>query len=187
MFLILKCFLVEGLSLSLLSGQIPLLSKVLLSVSLSIYYLLIYCPLLSQSQSRVTSHHLGHRSNLGPVCFKSGSLQNAAFLWFMDHQYASVLFWLLIFLFILFLPLKYFTYFVLFPVICASLHCFGIFCRTVVTWFAVCVCVCGPELISKLNFLEEDEQVQPLSSSNPFEEADDSEALNPFADPDEEG
>uniref|UniRef100_A0AAR2L4P9 EH domain binding protein 1 n=1 Tax=Pygocentrus nattereri TaxID=42514 RepID=A0AAR2L4P9_PYGNA len=42
------------------------------------------------------------------------------------------------------------------------------------------------ELISKLNFLEEDEQVQTHSSSNPFEEADDPLALNPFSDPDEE-
>ncbi|XP_036450063.1 EH domain-binding protein 1 isoform X2 [Colossoma macropomum] len=42
------------------------------------------------------------------------------------------------------------------------------------------------ELISKLNFLEEDEQVQTHSSSNPFEEADDPLALNPFDDPDEE-
>ncbi|KAI4891255.1 hypothetical protein NFI96_014083, partial [Prochilodus magdalenae] len=42
------------------------------------------------------------------------------------------------------------------------------------------------ELISKLNFLEDDEQVQTHSSSNPFEEADDPEALNPFGDPDEE-
>uniref|UniRef100_A0AAR2LUR1 EH domain binding protein 1 n=1 Tax=Pygocentrus nattereri TaxID=42514 RepID=A0AAR2LUR1_PYGNA len=41
-------------------------------------------------------------------------------------------------------------------------------------------------LISKLNFLEEDEQVQTHSSSNPFEEADDPLALNPFSDPDEE-
>ena len=55
--------------------------------------------------------------------------------------------------------------------------------------FPVCVCVCrsGPELISKLNFREEDEQVQTHSSSNPFEEADDPLALNPFGDPDEEG
>ncbi|XP_017560468.1 EH domain-binding protein 1 isoform X2 [Pygocentrus nattereri] len=46
---------------------------------------------------------------------------------------------------------------------------------------------CSPaELISKLNFLEEDEQVQTHSSSNPFEEADDPLALNPFSDPDEE-
>ncbi|XP_066528600.1 EH domain-binding protein 1 isoform X9 [Hoplias malabaricus] len=42
------------------------------------------------------------------------------------------------------------------------------------------------ELISKLNFLEDDEQVQTHSSSNPFEEADDPMALNPFGDPDEE-
>ncbi|XP_066528544.1 EH domain-binding protein 1 isoform X3 [Hoplias malabaricus] len=46
---------------------------------------------------------------------------------------------------------------------------------------------CSPaELISKLNFLEDDEQVQTHSSSNPFEEADDPMALNPFGDPDEE-
>ncbi|XP_026799887.3 EH domain-binding protein 1 isoform X3 [Pangasianodon hypophthalmus] len=42
------------------------------------------------------------------------------------------------------------------------------------------------ELISKLNFLEEDEQEQTLTSSNPFEEADDPVDLNPFSDPDEE-
>ncbi|MCI4382364.1 hypothetical protein PGIGA_G00014030 [Pangasianodon gigas] len=46
---------------------------------------------------------------------------------------------------------------------------------------------CSPaELISKLNFLEEDEQEQTLTSSNPFEEADDPVDLNPFSDPDEE-
>lgn len=44
-----------------------------------------------------------------------------------------------------------------------------------------------PELISKLNFLDEDEQEQTLSSSNPFEETDDPVDLNPFGDPDEEG
>lgn len=44
-----------------------------------------------------------------------------------------------------------------------------------------------PELISKLNFLEEDDQEQTLTSSNPFEEADDPVNLNPFSDPDEEG
>lgn len=44
-----------------------------------------------------------------------------------------------------------------------------------------------PELISKLNFLDEDEQEQTLSSSNPFEEANDPVDLNPFGDPDEEG
>lgn len=46
-----------------------------------------------------------------------------------------------------------------------------------------------PELISKLNFLDEDEQEreQTLSSSNPFEEPDDPEDLNPFGEPDEEG
>lgn len=44
-----------------------------------------------------------------------------------------------------------------------------------------------PELISKLNFLDEDEQEQTHSSSNPFEEADDPVDLNPFDDPDEEG
>ncbi|KAK3538127.1 hypothetical protein QTP70_030291, partial [Hemibagrus guttatus] len=42
------------------------------------------------------------------------------------------------------------------------------------------------ELISKLNFLEEDDQEQTLTSSNPFEEADDPVNLNPFGDPDEE-
>lgn len=42
-------------------------------------------------------------------------------------------------------------------------------------------------MISKLNFLDEDEQEQTLSSSNPFEEADDPVDLNPFSDPDEEG
>ncbi|XP_058254813.1 EH domain-binding protein 1 isoform X5 [Hemibagrus wyckioides] len=42
------------------------------------------------------------------------------------------------------------------------------------------------ELISKLNFLEEDDQEQTLTSSNPFEEADDPVNLNPFSDPDEE-
>lgn len=42
------------------------------------------------------------------------------------------------------------------------------------------------ELISKLNFLDEDEQIQTHSSSNPFEEADDPVAMNPFGDPDEE-
>ncbi|KAG7328613.1 hypothetical protein KOW79_008557, partial [Hemibagrus wyckioides] len=41
-------------------------------------------------------------------------------------------------------------------------------------------------LISKLNFLEEDDQEQTLTSSNPFEEADDPVNLNPFSDPDEE-
>lgn len=43
------------------------------------------------------------------------------------------------------------------------------------------------ELISKLNFLEDDEQEQNLTSSNLFEEADDPVDLNPFGDPDEEG
>lgn len=42
------------------------------------------------------------------------------------------------------------------------------------------------ELISKLNFLEDDEQEQNLTSSNLFEEADDPVDLNPFGDPDEE-
>ncbi|XP_060789416.1 EH domain-binding protein 1 isoform X2 [Neoarius graeffei] len=42
------------------------------------------------------------------------------------------------------------------------------------------------ELISKLNFLDEDEQEQNLTSSNPFEEPDDPVDLNPFTDPDEE-
>uniref|UniRef100_A0A8B9R4U9 EH domain binding protein 1 n=1 Tax=Astyanax mexicanus TaxID=7994 RepID=A0A8B9R4U9_ASTMX len=42
------------------------------------------------------------------------------------------------------------------------------------------------ELISKLNFLDEDEQIQTHSISNPFEEADDPVALNPFGDPNEE-
>ncbi|KAG9268442.1 EH domain-binding protein 1 isoform X1 [Astyanax mexicanus] len=46
---------------------------------------------------------------------------------------------------------------------------------------------CSPaELISKLNFLDEDEQIQTHSISNPFEEADDPVALNPFGDPNEE-
>ncbi|TSU37052.1 EH domain-binding protein 1 [Bagarius yarrelli] len=43
------------------------------------------------------------------------------------------------------------------------------------------------ELISKLNFLEDDDQEQTLTSSNPFEEADDPVDLNPFGDPEEEG
>ncbi|XP_060734983.1 EH domain-binding protein 1 isoform X2 [Tachysurus vachellii] len=42
------------------------------------------------------------------------------------------------------------------------------------------------ELISKLNFLDEGDQEQTLTSSNPFEEADDPVNLNPFSDPDEE-
>ncbi|KAF7704731.1 hypothetical protein HF521_021803 [Silurus meridionalis] len=42
------------------------------------------------------------------------------------------------------------------------------------------------ELISKLNFLDEDEHEQNLTRSNPFEEADDPVDLNPFGDPDEE-
>ncbi|KAI5622817.1 EH domain-binding protein 1 isoform X5 [Silurus asotus] len=46
---------------------------------------------------------------------------------------------------------------------------------------------CSPaELISKLNFLDEDEHEQNLTRSNPFEEADDPVDLNPFGDPDEE-
>ncbi|KAI5102689.1 EH domain-binding protein 1 isoform X3 [Silurus meridionalis] len=42
------------------------------------------------------------------------------------------------------------------------------------------------KLISKLNFLDEDEHEQNLTRSNPFEEADDPVDLNPFGDPDEE-
>lgn len=42
-------------------------------------------------------------------------------------------------------------------------------------------------MISKLNFLDEDEPEQTLGGSNPFEEADDPVDLNPFSDPDEEG
>ncbi|GAA6072081.1 EH domain-binding protein 1 isoform X1 [Tachysurus ichikawai] len=42
------------------------------------------------------------------------------------------------------------------------------------------------KLISKLNFLDEGDQEQTLTSSNPFEEADDPVNLNPFSDPDEE-
>ncbi|XP_030643310.1 EH domain-binding protein 1 [Chanos chanos] len=43
------------------------------------------------------------------------------------------------------------------------------------------------ELISKLNFLEEDSQDPPNMSTNPFEEPDENCAdLNPFGDPDEE-
>lgn len=67
-----------------------------------------------------------------------------------------------------------------------------------VTWLYVSMWVCivscsphtcllCPELISKLNFLDEDEQEQSLNSSNPFEEPDDPVDLNPFSDPDEEG
>lgn len=66
------------------------------------------------------------------------------------------------------------------------------------TWCCVSMWVCivcrsphtrllCPELISKLNFLDEDEQEQNLTSSNPFEEPDDPVDLNPFTDPDEEG
>lgn len=40
------------------------------------------------------------------------------------------------------------------------------------------------ELISKLNLLEDDEQLAPGTSSNPFHDADE---LNPFGGPDEEG
>lgn len=49
------------------------------------------------------------------------------------------------------------------------------------------------ELISKLNFLEEDQDqdTPPAMSNNPFEEPDDDphdiNDLNPFGDPDEEG
>ncbi|XP_062862865.1 EH domain-binding protein 1 isoform X2 [Trichomycterus rosablanca] len=42
------------------------------------------------------------------------------------------------------------------------------------------------ELISKLNFMDEDEQQQSHASSNPFEEAADPADLNPFCDPEEE-
>ncbi|KAM9465690.1 EH domain-binding protein 1 isoform 2-T2 [Clarias gariepinus] len=42
------------------------------------------------------------------------------------------------------------------------------------------------ELINKLNFMEDDDQDQTFTSSNPFEERDDPEDLNPFGDPDEE-
>lgn len=50
------------------------------------------------------------------------------------------------------------------------------------------------ELINKLNFLEdEDQEMTPTASTNPFEESEDHEhdvhanSLNPFDDPDEEG
>lgn len=43
------------------------------------------------------------------------------------------------------------------------------------------------ELISKLNFLEEAESDTPLASTNPFDEPEDTNELNPFGDPDEEG
>ncbi|KAJ8405125.1 hypothetical protein AAFF_G00330460 [Aldrovandia affinis] len=42
------------------------------------------------------------------------------------------------------------------------------------------------ELISKLNFLEDDEQGAPGMSTNPFEDPDDPDELNPFGDPDDE-
>ncbi|XP_067311641.1 EH domain-binding protein 1 isoform X5 [Pseudorasbora parva] len=42
------------------------------------------------------------------------------------------------------------------------------------------------ELISKLNFLDQDDQVQSNMSSNPFEEPIDPVDLNPFGDPDED-
>ncbi|XP_064172891.1 EH domain-binding protein 1 isoform X1 [Anguilla rostrata] len=42
------------------------------------------------------------------------------------------------------------------------------------------------ELISKLNFLEDEEPGAPGVSSNPFQDPDDAAELNPFGDPDEE-
>ncbi|KAJ8246186.1 hypothetical protein GJAV_G00264660 [Gymnothorax javanicus] len=42
------------------------------------------------------------------------------------------------------------------------------------------------ELISKLNFLEEAESDTPLASTNPFDEPEDTNELNPFGDPDED-
>ncbi|KAG7463061.1 hypothetical protein MATL_G00191420 [Megalops atlanticus] len=42
------------------------------------------------------------------------------------------------------------------------------------------------ELINKLNFLEEDDQEAPGMSTNPFEDPDDTNELNPFGDPYEE-
>lgn len=52
--------------------------------------------------------------------------------------------------------------------------------------------VCGGmvrsiELISKLNFMEEEDQEPSNLSSNPFDEPDDPNDLNPFGDLDEEG
>ncbi len=45
----------------------------------------------------------------------------------------------------------------------------------------------GLELISKLNFLDQEDQDQSNMSSNPFDEANDPDDLNPFGDPDEDG
>jgi len=43
------------------------------------------------------------------------------------------------------------------------------------------------ELISKLNFLDQEDQDQSNMSSNPFNEPNDLVDLNPFGDPDEDG
>uniref|UniRef100_A0A9J7XVY6 EH domain binding protein 1 n=1 Tax=Cyprinus carpio carpio TaxID=630221 RepID=A0A9J7XVY6_CYPCA len=43
------------------------------------------------------------------------------------------------------------------------------------------------ELISKLNFLDQEDQEQSNMSSNPFDEPNDPADLNPFSDPDEDG
>lgn len=43
------------------------------------------------------------------------------------------------------------------------------------------------ELISKLNFLDQEDQDQSNMSSNPFDEPNDLVELNPFGDPDEDG
>lgn len=45
----------------------------------------------------------------------------------------------------------------------------------------------GLELISKLNFLDQEDQDQSNMSSNPFDEPNDPADLNPFGDPDEDG
>lgn len=45
----------------------------------------------------------------------------------------------------------------------------------------------GLELISKLNFLDQEDQEQSNMSSNPFDEPNDPADLNPFSDPDEDG
>lgn len=45
----------------------------------------------------------------------------------------------------------------------------------------------GLELISKLNFLDQEDQDQSNMSSNPFDEPNDPVDLNPFGDPDEDG
>lgn len=45
----------------------------------------------------------------------------------------------------------------------------------------------GLELISKLNFLDQEDQDQSNMISNPFDEPNDPVDLNPFGDPDEDG